>query len=178
MSPHVSPNKTWEGFLGAAVLTLIFSFYFPVLLAQYTWFTCPAEGLYIWPFPPPLVCEANAVFVETIMKFPYFGEMTILPIQIHGLAYGLFASLVAPFGGFFASAIKRAYKKKDFGSFMPGKLIFIYYFHSSFHDGLFISVDVFPPILAVILAIIIIIYFVSIIRTVPLLLPTFAMISV
>ena len=118
----MSPNKTWEGFMGAAVLTLIFSFYFPKLLAQYTWFTCPAEGLYIWPFPPPLVCEPNAVFIETVMKFPYFGEITILPIQIHGLAYGLFASLVAPFGGFFASAIKRAYKKKDFDSFMPGKL--------------------------------------------------------
>ena len=29
-------------------------------------------------------------------------------------------SLVAPFGGFFASAIKRAYKKKDFQSFLPG----------------------------------------------------------
>jgi phosphatidate cytidylyltransferase len=43
-----------------------------------------------------------------------------LPIQLHGLVFGLFASLVAPFGGFFASAIKRAYGKKDFDSFMPG----------------------------------------------------------
>lgn len=41
-------------------------------------------------------------------------------MQLHGLAYGLFASFVAPFGGFFASAIKRAYRKKDFDSFMPG----------------------------------------------------------
>lgn len=41
-------------------------------------------------------------------------------MQWHGLAYGFFASIVAPFGGFFASAIKRAYKKKDFDSFMPG----------------------------------------------------------
>jgi phosphatidate cytidylyltransferase len=48
----------------------------------------------------------------------------MFPIQIHGLAYGLFASLVAPFGGFFASAIKRAYKKKDFDSFMPGIIYF------------------------------------------------------
>ena len=36
------------------------------------------------------------------------------------MAYGLFAALVAPFGGFFASAIKRAYKLKDFDSFIPG----------------------------------------------------------
>ena len=41
---RISPNKTWEGFLGAAVLTLIFSFFFPALLAQFSWFTCPAEG--------------------------------------------------------------------------------------------------------------------------------------
>ena len=31
-----------------------------------------------------------------------------------------FASSVAPFGGFFASAIKRAYGIKDFDSFIPG----------------------------------------------------------
>jgi len=34
--------------------------------------------------------------------------------------YALFASFVAPFGGFFASAIKRAFKIKDFDSFIPG----------------------------------------------------------
>ena len=32
----------------------------------------------------------------------------------------MFASIVAPFGGFFASAIKRAYHKKDFDSLFPG----------------------------------------------------------
>ena len=121
----MSPNKTWEGFLGAAILTLIFSYYFPILLAKYTWFTCPAEGLYFWPFPPALVCEENAVFLPTKIILPFFGEKTILPIQLHGLSYGLFASLVAPFGGIFASAIKRAYKKKDFDSFMPGKKIIL-----------------------------------------------------
>ena len=36
----LSPNKTWEGFIGGGIITMIFSFYFPVLLAQYTWFTC------------------------------------------------------------------------------------------------------------------------------------------
>jgi phosphatidate cytidylyltransferase len=117
----MSPNKTWEGFVGAAVLTLIFSFYFPVLLAQFTWFTCPAEGLFFWPFPPPLVCEPNAVFQTAELTLPLLGKVSMLPIQLHGLSYGLFASLVAPFGGFFASAIKRAYKKKDFDSFMPGR---------------------------------------------------------
>lgn len=117
---ELSPNKTWEGFLGAAVLTIIFSFLFPWLLVQWQWFLCPADQLYLWPFPPALHCEPNAVFVKTLINLPLLGARELYPIQLHGLVYGLFASLVAPFGGFFASAIKRAYRKKDFDSFMPG----------------------------------------------------------
>jgi len=44
----------------------------------------------------------------------------LYPIQLHALLLGLFASLVAPFGGFFASGIKRAYKLDDFASLIPG----------------------------------------------------------
>jgi phosphatidate cytidylyltransferase len=44
----------------------------------------------------------------------------VYPIQIHALWLALFASLVAPFGGFLASAIKRAYGIKDFDSIIPG----------------------------------------------------------
>lgn len=44
----------------------------------------------------------------------------VYPIQIHALWLGLFASCVAPFGGFLASAIKRAYGVKDFDSVIPG----------------------------------------------------------
>ena len=42
------------------------------------------------------------------------------PIQLHALGLSLFASVVAPFGGFFASGIKRAYGIKDFDSIIPG----------------------------------------------------------
>lgn len=41
-------------------------------------------------------------------------------MYVHEFFIALFASLVAPFGGFFASAIKRAYGKKDFASLIPG----------------------------------------------------------
>ena len=41
-------------------------------------------------------------------------------MQLYSLLLGVFASLVAPFGGFFASAIKRAYDAKDFDTFIPG----------------------------------------------------------
>jgi phosphatidate cytidylyltransferase len=32
----------------------------------------------------------------------------------------LFASVIAPFGGFFASGFKRGFKIKDFGNSIPG----------------------------------------------------------
>jgi phosphatidate cytidylyltransferase len=46
--------------------------------------------------------------------------LSVYPIQIHALALAFFASVVAPFGGFLASAIKRAYGIKDFDSIIPG----------------------------------------------------------
>lgn len=116
----LSPNKTWEGFIGGCIFTMIFSFIFPAILAQYSWFICPADGLHFWPSPPKLNCIPNPVFIKTLIDLPILGSTMLYPMQLHGLAYGLFASLVAPFGGFFASAIKRAYGKKDFDSFMPG----------------------------------------------------------
>ena len=119
----LSPNKTWEGFLGAAVLTVIFSFFFPALLAQWKWFTCPLPKITLSPFPPPLDCSPRAIFVAkdyAVSLFSWNSSVKLYPIQLHGLAYGLFASLVAPFGGFFASAIKRAYRLKDFDSLVPG----------------------------------------------------------
>lgn len=42
------------------------------------------------------------------------------PIQVHILVFGTFASLIAPFGGFFASGLKRTFKIKDFGDSIPG----------------------------------------------------------
>lgn len=42
------------------------------------------------------------------------------PIQLHAVILAVFASAVAPFGGFFASGFKRAFKMKDFGDTIPG----------------------------------------------------------
>ena len=49
-------------------------------------------------------------------------DMTIsyAPYQLHLLLLACFASLVAPFGGFFASGFKRAFNVKDFGHSIPG----------------------------------------------------------
>jgi len=41
-------------------------------------------------------------------------------MQFHILVFASFASLIAPFGGFFASGLKRTFKIKDFGESIPG----------------------------------------------------------
>ncbi|KAI8368879.1 putative phosphatidate cytidylyltransferase [Choanephora cucurbitarum] len=41
-------------------------------------------------------------------------------IRFHAVMMALFASLIGPFGGFFASAVKRASGLKDFDEFIPG----------------------------------------------------------
>lgn len=51
---------------------------------------------------------------RSITTIPY------VPYQFHLLFMSCFASLVAPFGGFFASGFKRAFNIKDFGHSIPG----------------------------------------------------------
>ena len=130
---ELSPNKTWEGFIGAGLFTMVVAFFLPLLLGNMSWFTCPAPpptGMGFNPFPEPLFCEPAAIFVTVPYAVPAIlrqlsynmvpTRVSLMPMQLHGLLYGLFASIVAPFGGFMASAIKRAYNIKDFESVIPG----------------------------------------------------------
>lgn len=41
-------------------------------------------------------------------------------MQLHIFVFATFASLIAPFGGFFASGLKRTFRVKDFGESIPG----------------------------------------------------------
>merc|ERR1719305_1885867 len=81
-------------------------------------------------------CKAPLVFTPVPYALPRpisavvgVEQLTLLPVQLHALVLGLFASLVAPFGGFFASGIKRAYGLSDFAALIPG------------HGGVFDRVD-------------------------------------
>ena len=142
---RLSPKKTWEGFVGGAVATVVFAFFSTRLYTTLTAFdlaqlmACPvtqgvgwraqhcrvdeqAGGLYrVFPLEHwrvgrallalPLVGRALAAARETFAC----SEM-----QLHAVAFAVFASLVAPFGGFFASGFKRAFRIKDFGAAIPG----------------------------------------------------------
>jgi phosphatidate cytidylyltransferase len=72
--------------------------------------------------------------ILSILQIPW-REVAIMPIQWHALALGLFASIIAPFGGFFASGFKRAFKFKDFGDSIPG--------HGGFTDRMDCQVSYF-----------------------------------
>ncbi|KAL3898335.1 MAG: hypothetical protein SGCHY_002811 [Lobulomycetales sp.] len=128
---QLSPKKTWEGFIGAFFTTMIFGFFFSKFISQFEYMTCPMSSFYPGNESP---CTPSSLFVPymhaltpgtTALIKRYFGgaEITfiyILPVQIHALLMSTFASLFAPFGGFFASGMKRAFKIKDFGDTIPG----------------------------------------------------------
>ena len=46
--------------------------------------------------------------------------MNLSSLEINAMVLGFFAGFIAPFGGFFASGVKRAFKIKDFGDSIPG----------------------------------------------------------
>uniref|UniRef100_A0A7S0NMZ8 Phosphatidate cytidylyltransferase n=1 Tax=Calcidiscus leptoporus TaxID=127549 RepID=A0A7S0NMZ8_9EUKA len=131
----ISPNKTWEGFVGGGLCTVLFAFIFPVFLARLPFLICPCEvlqlgGLFALQCKTPQVFLPENYHLPRLLRHAWGSEfVALLPIQIHGLFLGAFASIVAPFGGLFASGIKRAYKLKDFSSIIPG------------HGGVFDRVD-------------------------------------
>lgn len=116
----LSPRKTWEGFTGAFISTMLTAYFVSGIMIQFPILYCPQNTL-TTTHP---TCVRPDVFnpVTYNLPFPIFGLTTITaaPVQWHAIVMGLFASLVAPFGGFFASGFKRAFKVKDFGSLIPG----------------------------------------------------------
>ncbi|KAL3508441.1 hypothetical protein ACH5RR_027842 [Cinchona calisaya] len=119
----LSPKKTWEGFIGASAAAMTSAFLLANILGRFQWLTCPRKDLSTgW-----LDCDSGPLFKPDYYSlsgwlpkwFPW-KEISVLPVQWHALCLGLFASIIAPFGGFFASGFKRAFKIKDFGASIPG----------------------------------------------------------
>jgi len=123
----LSPKKTVEGFIGAWVMTVLFGILLTNILMRSKYFICPVNDLGANIFTG-LECEPNPVFIPKTYTTPhlYFlpanttWSITMAPMQIHTFFWATFASLIAPFGGFFASGLKRTFKLKDFGDSIPG----------------------------------------------------------
>jgi phosphatidate cytidylyltransferase len=153
---QLSPRKTWEGFIGAWLCTSIFAFFFSRFLMQFDYMTCSYEDYRAFR-DIHRICTMAKVFIPVEYEIPgqlnrflslfliNWDRVYIAPLQWHALAMALFASLIAPFGGFFASGFKRAFKIKDFGDSIPGHGgitdrfdcqflmgLFAYLYHTSF----------------------------------------------
>uniref|UniRef100_A0A914E0V1 Phosphatidate cytidylyltransferase n=1 Tax=Acrobeloides nanus TaxID=290746 RepID=A0A914E0V1_9BILA len=123
----LSPKKTWEGFIGGAFSTVVFGLILAYFLLRNPYFVCPIESYYedrqnctipLTFYPDDFNIPRPFSLVFTIMKKP--AIIRIPPFMFHTIILGLFASLIGPFGGFFASGFKRAFKIKDFGDIIPG----------------------------------------------------------
>lgn len=153
----LSPKKTWEGFIGASVTTVVSAFLLANVFAHFKWLTCPRKDLSTgW-----LNCDPGPLFTPEYFNVPewfpkwFLGkEIPVFPVQWHALCLGLFASIIAPFGGFFASGFKRAFKIKDFGDSIPGHggitdrmdcqmvmAVFSYIYHQSFIGPQSLSIE-------------------------------------
>ncbi|XP_074583138.1 phosphatidate cytidylyltransferase 1-like [Curcuma longa] len=160
----LSPKKTWEGFIGASVTTLFAAFVLSNILGRFQWLTCPRKDLstgWLHCDPDPLFKTEYFPVSSWMQRWFPLKEIPYLPVQFHALALGLFASIIAPFGGFFASGFKRAFKLKDFGDSIPGHggitdrmdcqmvmAVFAYIYHQSFVMSQSFSVEmIFDQIL-------------------------------
>jgi phosphatidate cytidylyltransferase len=130
---RLSPKKTWEGFIGSWLFTMAWAFWFAGFMSELPAMYCSKED-----FHTPLLCRRDPIFERTValplgpladllapVTRVIFSSTTrsavlVSPVQLHALVFGAFASLIAPFGGFFASGLKRAFKLKDFGDLIPG----------------------------------------------------------
>uniref|UniRef100_G1RD60 Phosphatidate cytidylyltransferase n=1 Tax=Nomascus leucogenys TaxID=61853 RepID=G1RD60_NOMLE len=99
----LSPKKTWEGFIGGFFSTV-------VDVNSFVTECEPSElfQLQTYSLPP---------FLKAVLRQE---RVSLYPFQIHSIALSTFASLIGPFGGFFASGFKRAFKIKDFANTIPG----------------------------------------------------------
>ncbi|KAI6241821.1 Phosphatidate cytidylyltransferase [Aphelenchoides fujianensis] len=125
----LSPKKTWEGFIGGAFSTVVFALILAMYMMHKPFFVCPIESYYEegfnCTFPQAFHKADYAVPRQFAFAFKLFGREPVVrmePFLIHSVVLALFASLIAPFGGFFASGFKRAFKIKarDFGDIIPG----------------------------------------------------------
>ncbi|KAL1997097.1 hypothetical protein VTN49DRAFT_7962 [Thermomyces lanuginosus] len=119
----LSPKKTVEGFIGAWICTIIFGYIMTNILMRYKYFICPVNDLGA-NILTGLECTPNPVFTPKTYHLPEWTGLPrtirVAPMQFHILVFATFASLIAPFGGFFASGLKRTFKIKDFGESIPG----------------------------------------------------------
>lgn len=103
-----------SGAAGVRENTLLFT---PLLLPSPH--SRPAGGIFV---PRAPVSYRGALGSAAAMLLPraWAERAWLSPAALHACCMAVFASLIAPFGGFLASGFKRARNIKDFASLIPG----------------------------------------------------------
>ncbi|KAF6007478.1 hypothetical protein HII12_004640 [Brettanomyces bruxellensis] len=103
------------------------SVFLTFIFSNSAYFICPSANDVLVNCLSGVQCDPNPVFIRQIYRIPsYLSKIVgkdliqIRPIYLHAIILSNFASLIAPFGGFFASGVKRACGVKDFGDTIPG----------------------------------------------------------
>lgn len=103
-------------------------------MCQFKYLTCPVDYSHGYALQPT-DCKPSSIFVLTeyrvlpqswvlaiellsFIKLP--TTIHLYPFVLHSFSLSVFSSVVGPFGGFFASGFKRAFKVKDFSDTIPG----------------------------------------------------------
>lgn len=125
----LSPKKTWEGFVAGGFCTIICGILTSSLLCKYPYFVCPIE--YVengGAIKMATNCTPSVIFQLKNYDFSFsfynmfnlHSNLQMYPFVVHSLFLSVFSSVIAPFGGIFASGFKRAFKVKDFANTIPG----------------------------------------------------------
>ncbi|XP_014210250.1 phosphatidate cytidylyltransferase, photoreceptor-specific [Copidosoma floridanum] len=127
---QLSPKKTWEGFIGGGFSTVALGVLISYAMCQYRYFVCPIEysetlGRMTMDCEPSYLFKPQEYNVpQSLLVIPnlfnWKSTITVYPFMLHSLSLSVFSSVIGPFGGFFASGFKRAFKIKDFGDVIPG----------------------------------------------------------
>ncbi len=109
--PKLSPKKTVEGFVGAAFSTVGISI---PLLKFFFSFIEKRSGSGEGSGGDLSVCYEK---FSSVFSVGANGRANVLK---HAIVMAAYTSIISPFGGFLASAVKRAHGAKDFGALIPG----------------------------------------------------------
>ncbi|CAH1176106.1 unnamed protein product [Phaedon cochleariae] len=116
----LSPKKTVEGYILGGASTFVFGAVLAYIFCHLQFLVCSPN--YVGDsFVLDTNCTRSYLFKVreySIGNTGYF--FSVYPFILHSLSMSVFASIIAPFGGFCASGFKRAVKVKDFGNLLPG----------------------------------------------------------
>nr|XP_023023202.1 phosphatidate cytidylyltransferase, photoreceptor-specific-like isoform X1 [Leptinotarsa decemlineata] len=118
----LSPKKTVEGFIMGGISTFVLGALLSYLCCRVQYLVCPVK--YVEQNDSIVLdtnCTRSPVFKVTEYQLGNSGiSFNTYPFILHSFSLSFFASVIAPFGGFFASGFKRAVNVKNFGDTIPG----------------------------------------------------------